>query len=660
MKNLFLLILIISQTNVLFAQEISRHVVASGGNYSTSTNISVSATIGEPVVNTLTSSGLILTQGFQQPSITSGINGCIDSTACNYDPLATTDDGTCNYGPAQPTLACYETAAFNTTTCVWDVSGTQPTAPTGLACYESSAWNGTTCVWDVSGTQPTAPTGLACYESSAWNGTTCVWDVSGTQPTAPTGLACYESSAWNGTTCVWDVTGTAPTASTVSVDASSVGASDGTATVNALGGTSPYSYLWSDGQTTATAIGLAAGTYTVTVTDGNGCAVTASVTVNASGPIGSYVTAQDGSWSTGSTWVGGNVPPSSADVTIDHHVMVGSNMTHTGSMTISLNNSVTMGTGSDLSHSGALDNNGNILGSFTLTGSSRAINIGAVEDLAVAVTGTVSANANCSISRLLRVDAGATIDVTGHEAVLLADASRTALVHDNGGVTLGDFTVEQYIPEAGNPYANIFYASPINNATVGQIQDDCIMLLTGNANSFYYDETTGQWTTPTSFAYPMANGEGFYQYAYVPNAGIEFDFTGELNTGNISIPISNTNGGGWNIIGNPYPSPIDLQSLWGVGANPAVYYRYNGNTYNSFIAPIGLSNPPGLTANVPIMQGFWVNAGTFSTVNFDNNVRISDPAASVDDFTKSSLPVFRLAMAYQTDIVNSAVYFFNA
>ncbi len=47
--------------------------------------------------------------------------------------------------------------------------------------------------------------------------------------------------------------------------------SDGSATVEASGGTGSYSYLWSDGQETATATGLSAGTYTVTITDENGC-----------------------------------------------------------------------------------------------------------------------------------------------------------------------------------------------------------------------------------------------------------------------------------------------------------------------------------------------------------------------------------------------------
>ena len=32
--------------------------------------------------------------------------------------------------PAQPTTACYETATFNTTTCAWEVTGTQPAQPT--------------------------------------------------------------------------------------------------------------------------------------------------------------------------------------------------------------------------------------------------------------------------------------------------------------------------------------------------------------------------------------------------------------------------------------------------------------------------------------------------------------------------------------------------
>ncbi len=46
---------------------------------------------------------------------------------------------------------------------------------------------------------------------------------------------------------------------------------NGTATVNATGGNSPYTYHWSNGQSTQTATGLGAGVYYVTVVDASGC-----------------------------------------------------------------------------------------------------------------------------------------------------------------------------------------------------------------------------------------------------------------------------------------------------------------------------------------------------------------------------------------------------
>ena len=69
-----------------------------------------------------------------------------------------------------------------------------------------------------------------------------------------------------------------PTLLTVSITAITdelcFGASTGTATALASGGTSGYSYQWSSGNLTASASSLAAGNYTLTVTDGNGCTAT--------------------------------------------------------------------------------------------------------------------------------------------------------------------------------------------------------------------------------------------------------------------------------------------------------------------------------------------------------------------------------------------------
>ncbi len=67
------------------------------------------------------------------------------------------------------------------------------------------------------------------------------------------------------------------------------GTNDGMAIVSSVGmGFPPYSYLWevaAGSQTTDTAFNLAIGTYTVTVTDSNGCFVSDSITVTEPNPL---------------------------------------------------------------------------------------------------------------------------------------------------------------------------------------------------------------------------------------------------------------------------------------------------------------------------------------------------------------------------------------
>lgn len=65
--------------------------------------------------------------------------------------------------------------------------------------------------------------------------------------------------------------------SSVAIDC--FGNSSGSASVNVSGGTPPYSYLWSNAQTTSSATNLSAGNYSVIITDANGCSMTDMITI---------------------------------------------------------------------------------------------------------------------------------------------------------------------------------------------------------------------------------------------------------------------------------------------------------------------------------------------------------------------------------------------
>jgi hypothetical protein len=57
------------------------------------------------------------------------------------------------------------------------------------------------------------------------------------------------------------------------------GGATGAASISPIGGTSPYTYRWNTGATTQTITGLTAGTYSVTVTDANGCTISRSFNI---------------------------------------------------------------------------------------------------------------------------------------------------------------------------------------------------------------------------------------------------------------------------------------------------------------------------------------------------------------------------------------------
>lgn len=71
----------------------------------------------------------------------------------------------------------------------------------------------------------------------------------------------------------------------VQVNVGCNGGNNGSAFAAALGGTVPYTYSWSNGQSLINNTGLSAGTYTVTISDANNCTATQTVTITQPLPL---------------------------------------------------------------------------------------------------------------------------------------------------------------------------------------------------------------------------------------------------------------------------------------------------------------------------------------------------------------------------------------
>ena len=145
-------------------------------------------------------------------------------------------------------------------------------------------------------------TDLTCFNSNNGSATvttpapgvhTYVWSPSGGNAATATGLSPgnYSVEVTNAAGCVSiaNISIVNPPQLTLSFAATTVkcGTKNGTAKVNATGGTGNYTYLWSpDNQTTDSISNLSVGNYSVTVTDVNGCTTTSSILVDQSSSLG--------------------------------------------------------------------------------------------------------------------------------------------------------------------------------------------------------------------------------------------------------------------------------------------------------------------------------------------------------------------------------------
>jgi hypothetical protein len=144
------------------------------------------------------------------------------------------------------------------------------TASVGVSCFGGS--NGSASV--------TASGGTPTY-TYAW---TPLGGTSSTITGRPAGNYTCTITDANGCTLVKNITIGTPAAlsgTILKTDVSCNGGTNGSAAVTATGGTGAYTYSWAPtGGTAATATGLVAGTYTVTITDANTCSTTATVTIS--------------------------------------------------------------------------------------------------------------------------------------------------------------------------------------------------------------------------------------------------------------------------------------------------------------------------------------------------------------------------------------------
>lgn len=191
-----------------------------------------------------------------------------------------------------------------------------------------------------------------------------------------------------------------------------------------------------------------------------------------------------------------------------------------------------------------------------------------------------------------------------------------SLIHPNAGV---NGTVQRVIVPAQTHYIS----SPVVSTTAGNVFPPTTYL-------YWYDETqsAANWNNMvyTDLLQPM---HGYS--AYIPSGATTANFSGELNVGNKSISgLTLTNDDGYNLVGNPYPSSIDIDNdgVSFTNLDATFYFRNPAlNNGNGGYASYTKGNPGvgvnGATNIIPVAQGFFVHTSTGAgTLSFTNAARV--------------------------------------
>lgn len=269
---------------------------------------------------------------------------------------------------------------------------------------------------------------------------------------------------------------------------------------------------------------------------------------------------------------------------------------------------------------------------------------------------------NISVSGSLNITSGS-LAVSFGSLRLLSTSSKTARVSTISGTSnvTGTVTVDRFIPGGSNKRKWRFLSAPVNiggsNALLQYIDDIFVTAPAGTAGGFdnspqnnasirtYNESTSGAaslgWTNPTNINNVVYSGSGVevfvrgsrslanpYLNWTVPDDVI-IDYNGTLNVGTFDVGLSYTNTGnpsadGFNLVGNPYASPINFDTTgWTKTNMQNKFWSYNPNTgaYGVYDADLN-TGTNSITQYIASGQGFFVKAtATSSKITFTENVK---------------------------------------
>ena len=246
-------------------------------------------TITQPVVLSASATKVqdVTCNGDADGSISTAVTGgTTDYTYLWDDASAQTSSTAVGLAPGDYTVTVTDAngCTFTTTPAV---TITQPVVLSASATKVQDV----TCNGDADGSISTAVTGGTTDYTYLWD------DASAQTSSTAVGLAPgdYTVTVTDANGCTFTTTPAVTITQPVVLSASATkvqdvtcnGDADGSISTAVTGGTTDYTYLWDDAsaQTTSTAVGLAPGDYTVTVTDANGCTFTTTPAVTITQPV---------------------------------------------------------------------------------------------------------------------------------------------------------------------------------------------------------------------------------------------------------------------------------------------------------------------------------------------------------------------------------------